>query len=296
MEKIMVKKTPVKKNRPVKKAPVKKAPEKNAPEKKVQEDNAIDPAKVETELDMMSEAEIENDRANRGARPTTSAPAPAETPALAKKPMPEDQKDLLEEKNKEREAEMEEKKKDLEEKEKSLKQREAALAQRAKDLEQKEQDFEAPNPGRAPVSETIEPKEEVNPDLSFFDRDSTGTLIFSNRTHFELVFSDLGFPSPGDKFDPLIFKPYQERDLEKEGFTSDQIIGSKNMRNFIASGKMKHGKLEERDKLPENTKFASIRNLGNDVTSIGIKFTGHYLKLYQDFVAKEKRRYSRPEV
>lgn len=263
---------------------------------------ANDVKDMEGELNEMSDSAIESANDVGSERPSTSAPAPSSKPALAKKPEPEDQKDLREEKNKEHEAQLEDFNKKLVEKANSLEQREVALAQKAKDLEKKEQDIAqseaasvpaVPNVAMTPV---IEPKEEVNSDLSFFDRPTSGELVFSNRTHFELIFSDLGFPSPGDKFDSLRFAAYQERDLEKEGFTSDQVIRSKNLRNFIASGKMKHGKLEEKDKLPENTKFASIRNLGSDVTSIGVKFTGHYFDLYQKFVAKEKQRYKRAEV
>lgn len=144
--------------------------------------------------------------------------------------------------------------------------------------------------------ETVEVlKDKKASDLGIFEMASSGNYIFANRTHFELIFSDLGFASPGDKFDPLILAPYEERDLEKEGFEPKEILKSKNLRNFIASGKIKHGPLKEEDKLPDTTLFANRRNMG-DAPAFSIPFQGHYFDLYQKFVNAEKRRYERAEV
>lgn len=147
----------------------------------------------------------------------------------------------------------------------------------------------------APIETTKVLKDKRTPDLGIFEMASSGNYIFANRTHFELIFSDLGFASPGDKFDPLIMAPYEERDLEKEGFEPKEILKSKNLRNFIASGKIKHGPLKEEDKLPDTTLFANHRNMG-DAPAFSIPFQGHYFELYQKFVNAEKRRYERAEV
>ena len=147
----------------------------------------------------------------------------------------------------------------------------------------------------APIETTKVLEDKRTPDLGIFEMASSGKYIFANRTHFELIFSDLGFASPGDKFDPLILGPYEQRDLEKEGFEPKEILKSKNLRNFIASGKIKHGPLKEEDKLPDTTLFANRRNMG-DAPAFSIPFQGHYFELYQKFVNAEKRRYERAEV
>lgn len=143
-------------------------------------------------------------------------------------------------------------------------------------------------PAASPVVPVVEKKAVVNP-LEF---ETNGELIFSNRTHFELVFSDLGFEASNGSFDPLVILPYTVRDLEKEGFTKQQVVKSKNIRNFIAAGKLMWGTMTEADKLPENTKFAAVRNLGAEAAA-KVKFSGQYFDKWEKFVALERSRFER---
>jgi len=256
--------------------PTKGKEEKKTPQKKDVKVSKVDEKAIEDQLNAMGEESIDGEKRVPKSSPVTKASEEV-NPELATKPQKgTDSPDTSQTKE-------EESSKD-------------STVEKAKDeeiaeLKEKLEAASAPQKG-----ENKEKPEEKKDPTDFFKKESSGKLIFSNRTHFELVFSDLGFPSPGDKFDPLVFTPYEERDLEAEGFTFEQIRKSMNMRNFVASGKIKHGKLEEGDKLPEDTKFGSIRNLGGDVTSIGVKFSGHYFKLYMDFIAKEKARFNKGEV
>lgn len=143
-------------------------------------------------------------------------------------------------------------------------------------------------PAASPVIPVVEKKAVVNP----LEIETNGELTFSNRTHFELVFSDLGFEAQNGSFDPLVILPYSVRDLEKEGFTKQQVVKSKNIRNFIASGKLMWGVMSEADKLPENTKFAAVRNLGAEAAA-KVKFSGQYFDKWEKFVALERSRFER---
>jgi len=313
----MVRKKPVPKKKTTVRKAVKKTNQKPAVKAKApaeKEDISPKVAKEDTEamesqLDDMGDESISS---NTGTpRPGHGGADPSANLSLAKKPVPESQKDAGEAEAKvaEKEKDLSIRAKELEESEEKMKNLAKVLEDRKKLLEAKEKELDVAeavlekkavtdNSDKAAETVPVLNAGAVDPiknDLSFFERNSSGDLVFSNRTHYELVFSDLGFPSPGHKFDPLIFKPYQQRDLEVEGFTSEQVISSKNLRNFIAAGKMKHGPLTEKDKLSEDTKFAAVRNLGQDVTTIGIKFTGHYFDLYTKFCAKEKLRFTKAE-
>ena len=157
--------------------------------------------------------------------------------------------------------------------------------------------MEPGTPINAPTEET---KQEVKEDItqSFMDEinQTSGELIISNRTHFEILFSDLGYKSPDGRFDPLILPPYSQKDLELEGFTKEDLKRSKNLRNFIASGKVKLGKLEEKDKLDDTTLHASVFRSGNITGQVSIPFQGEYFKRWTEFVEKENNRYRRSRL
>lgn len=125
---------------------------------------------------------------------------------------------------------------------------------------------------------------------------TSGNYVFSNRTHMELLFSDLGFALGEGRSDPLVFSPYETKDLEEEGFEAADILKSKNLRKFIQSGKMKQGLLEEKDKLPETTLFSRYPHLGDDVMQQSIPFAGEYFKKYNKFVEDEAARVKLTEI
>jgi len=148
------------------------------------------------------------------------------------------------------------------------------------------------------ITNQHQPQEPKLPSFMEEITDSSGELTFSNRTHFELIFNDLGYESKDGKFDPLIFKPYETKDLEMEGFERKDVVKSKNLRNFIHAAKIKHGKLaQDSDKLPDTTLFGSVRRNG-DITKGQQSIPWHdtYSTAWETFIAKEKRLYDRSKV
>jgi len=135
------------------------------------------------------------------------------------------------------------------------------------------------------------------PDFMNVMRETSKELVLSNRTHFELLFSDLGFATPDGRFDPLVLLPYETRDLELEGFSRDDLRKSKNLRNFIASAKVKFGGLDkEGDKLPETTIYNSVFRNGDVQGPVSIPFQGEYFVKWSEFVKKENDRYTKSKL
>lgn len=149
---------------------------------------------------------------------------------------------------------------------------------------------------KEPEKTIEEPKKELTQTFMDEINETSGELIVSNRTHFEILFSDLGYKSPDGRYDPLILPPYSSKDLELEGFTKEDLKRSKNLRNFIASGKVKLGELEDKDKLDDTTLHASIFRNGNLTGQVSIPFQGEYFKRWTEFVEKENNRYNRSKL